>query len=86
MRPLTKYTKGNPFKKNSGGAVEVVGRLSRIDLTDGLVEGGELTDVSGALSWYINATTRVELNYIFASPKNQGSANIFLLRVQYNPW
>jgi phosphate-selective porin OprO/OprP len=86
LRPLTKYTKGNPFKKRNGGAWELVGRLSRVDLTDGLVEGGELTDVSAALSWYINATSRVELNYIYASPKNQGSANIILLRVQYNPW
>ena len=85
-RPLTKYTGGNPFKKKNGGAWELVGRVSRVDLTDGLIEGGELTDVSGALSWYINATTRVELNYIYASPKNQGAANIFLFRVQYQPW
>ena len=85
-RPLKKYTGGNPFKKRNGGAWEVVGRLSRIDLTDGLIDGGELIDVSGALSWYINATTRVELNYVFASPKNQGAANILLLRVQYQPW
>jgi len=60
--------------------------LSRVDLTDGLVEGGELTDVSAALSWYINATARVELNYVYANPKNHGTANIILLRVQYNPW
>ncbi len=86
LRPLTKYTGGNPFKKRNGGAWELVGRLSRIDLTDGLVEGGELTDFSAALSWYINATARIQLNYIYASPQNQGSANIILLRVQYNPW
>ena len=85
-RPLIKYGGGNPFKKKNGGAWELVGRLSRVDLTDGLIEGGELVDVSGALNWYINATTRVELNYIHASPKNQGAANIFLLRVQYQPW
>ena len=86
MRPLTKYTKGNPFRKRNGGAWELVGRLSRVDLTSGLVEGGEMTNISGALSWYINATSRIELNYIHASPKNQGAANIFLLRVQYQPW
>jgi phosphate-selective porin OprO/OprP len=86
MRPIAKYSKGEPFKKKNGGAWEVVGRLSRVDLTDGLVEGGELTDINAALNWYPNATTRVELNYIYATPKNQGSANIFLLRVQYQPW
>ena len=85
-RPLNKYKGGNPFKKKNGGAWEVSGRLSRVDLTDGLIDGGELTDVSGSLNWYLNATTRVELNYIYASPKNQGAANIFLLRVQYQPW
>jgi phosphate-selective porin OprO/OprP len=85
-RPRNKYKGGNPFKKKNGGAWEVSGRLSRVDLTDGLIDGGELTDVSAALNWYINATTRVELNYVHASPKNQGAANIFLLRVQYQPW
>ena len=86
LLPQTKYTKGNPFKKRNGGAWEIVGRLSRVDLNDGLVEGGEMTDVSAALNWYLNATTRVGLNYIYASPKNQGAANIFLLRLQYRPW
>ena len=86
LLPQTKYTKGNPFKKRNGGAWEIVGRLSRVDLNDALVEGGELVDVSAALNWYLNATTRVQLNYIYASPKNQGAANIFLLRLQYRPW
>ncbi len=85
-RPTLKYTKGNPFKKRNGGAWEVVGRLSTIDLTDGLVEGGDLTDISAALSWYPNATTRIEFNYIFANPKDRGSANIFLMRLQFQPW
>jgi phosphate-selective porin OprO/OprP len=41
-RPLIKYGGGNPFKKKNGGAWELVGRLSRVDLTDGLIDGGEL--------------------------------------------
>jgi phosphate-selective porin OprO/OprP len=86
LLPETKYAKGNPLKKKNGGAWEVVGRLSRVDLTNGLVEGGELIDISAALNWYLNATTRVQLNYIYASPKDRGAANILLLRVQYQPW
>ena len=86
MRPFAKYSGGNPFKKKNGGAWEVVGRLSRVDLTDGLVEGGELTDFTAALSWYPNATTRIEFNYIHTVPKDRGSANIFLMRLQYQPW
>jgi phosphate-selective porin OprO/OprP len=86
MRPRNKFVKGSPFKKKNGGAWEIVGRLSRVDLTDGDVKGGELTDLSAALNWYPNATTRFQLNYIHASPKDRGSANIFLLRLQYQPW
>jgi phosphate-selective porin OprO/OprP len=86
VRPASKYRKGNPFKRKNGGAVGVVGRLSRIDLTDGAVEGGEMTDVSAGLSWFPNATTRIELNYVYASPKGQGVANIFMLRLRYQPW
>ncbi len=85
-RPSAKYSGGNPFKKKNGGAWEVVGRISTIDLTDGLVEGGELIDFTAALSWYPNATTRIEFNYIHAAPKDRGSANIFLMRLQYQPW
>jgi phosphate-selective porin OprO/OprP len=86
VRPDRKYSGGNPFKKKNGGAWELVGRLSSIDLNDGLVEGGELSDLSVALGWYPNATTRIELNAIHASPKDRGSANIFILRLQYQPW
>ncbi len=86
LRPDRKYTRGNPFKKKNGGAWEVVGRISTIDLTDGLIEGGELSDYSASLNWYINATSRVEFNYIYANPRDHGAANIFLMRLQFQPW
>jgi phosphate-selective porin OprO/OprP len=86
VRPERKYSGGNPFKKKNGGAWELVGRHSSIDLNEGLVEGGNLSDTSVALSWYPNATTRVEFNYIRANPRDRGSANIFLMRLQYQPW
>jgi phosphate-selective porin OprO/OprP len=86
MEPDKNYRGGNPFKKKNGGAWEIVGRVSRVDLTDAEVDGGILTDISAALNWYVNPTTRIVLNYIYASPKNRGAANIFLLRLQYIPW
>ena len=84
--PLTKYGGGNPFRKRNGGAWEVAGRISHLDLDDGMIEGGKLTDFSAALNWYVNATVRVKLNYIYARPTDRGSTNIILLRIQYNPW
>jgi hypothetical protein len=48
--------------------------------------GSALTDFSAGLSCYIDATSKVMLNYIFARPEDQGSANIVVLRVQFNPW
>lgn len=86
LRPRTKYAGGNPFRTKNGGAWEIAGRLSRVDLTDGAVRGGILADFTAALSWYPNATTRVSLNYVRARPKNRGTANIGLLRVQFQPW
>jgi phosphate-selective porin len=84
--PSIKYRGGNPFKKANGGAWEVAGRISSLDLNDGLIEGGELTDFSAGLSWYIDASSKVMLNYIHAKPRDRGSANIVVLRVQWNPW
>ena len=86
LRPRHKYGGGNPFKKENGGAWEVVGRVSSVDLTSGEIDGGELIDLSGALNWYINATTRIQLNYVHARPKDRGTANIVLLRLQFQPW
>lgn len=86
VRPLTKYANGSPFRKRQSGAWEVAGRISRVDLDDGLIEGGRLRDLGVALNWYVNATARIGLNYIRAEPDDRGSANIFVLRLQYNPW
>jgi phosphate-selective porin OprO/OprP len=86
LRPEENFRKGNPFNPKSGGAWELVGRISAVDLTDGEIEGGQLTDVSAALNWYISAATRLQFNYVRAIPKDRGAANIFLLRLQYNPW
>jgi phosphate-selective porin OprO/OprP len=86
LQPENNFRKGNPLRPKSGGAWELVGRISAVDLNSGEIEGGQLTDYSAALNWYLNAATRVQLNYVRAVPKDRGAANIFLLRLQYNPW
>lgn len=74
-----------PFGKDGGtGAWEVLVRYSRLDLTDALINGGELNDITFGLNWYLNNNTRVMFNYIYAdrSDIDNGTANIIQTRFQ----
>jgi phosphate-selective porin OprO/OprP len=84
-RPVT--WEEDPFrKKNHRGALEFVGRISTLDLSDGPVQGGEMTDLTLGANWYLTRGTRVMLNYIRSRVENgQGKANLFLFRYQFNP-
>lgn len=65
------------------GAWEAVGRWSHVDLDDGPVQGGTLTDLGVSLNWYPDRFRKVELNYTNADLEEGGSANILLLRLQW---
>ena len=63
----------NNFAPSRGhwGAVEVLGRISHLDLTDNDdefrgVRGGELTDLTLGANWYLNPRTKFQFNYIRA--------------------
>lgn len=86
LRPETNYHGGRLIDPLSGGAFEFTGRISHVDLSDGGVSGGKLTDYSLGVNWYATQPVRVQLNYIHAVPEDVGSSNIVLLRLQYNPW
>jgi len=86
QRPDRLFRKGNPFKRGTdGGALEVTLRYSTLDLNDGRATGGKLDDVSAGLNWYLTPATRVMLNYIYSDVADGGSANLVLLRYQFNP-
>lgn len=74
-----------PYGHDGGtGAWEVLLRYSQLDLTDALINGGELKDITFGLNWYLNNNTRVMFNYIHAnrSDIDNGTANIILTRFQ----
>lgn len=64
------------------GAWEVAARFARIDLTDPMVEGGELSDVTLGLNWYLNPYARIMFNYVHADLDNVGTSNAFMTRFQ----
>jgi phosphate-selective porin OprO/OprP len=49
------------------GAWEVAARYSYIDLNSGATQGGRMDDTTLALSWYLNAFSRLEFNYIHST-------------------
>jgi len=83
VRPEQNYRWGNPFKKASGGVWEVAGRFSTVDLTDGLVEGGTVRNLTLGVNWYLSTTTKLQANWIHSRVVDTGHANIWVVRFQY---
>ena len=68
--------------QNGWGAWEIALRYSQLDLNDQLINGGELRDVTLGLNWYLNPTTRLMWNYVFADRVELGEAHLFQTRFQ----
>ncbi len=69
-----------------GGVWELTARLSYINTNDGNINGGELTDVTAGVNWWLNSNTRFTFNYIHTwldkQPTGQSEADIFAVRAQ----
>lgn len=70
---VTKGTFGKIKPFNKYGAFETAVRLSRINLTDGPVRGGEEENVTLAINWYLNQYMRLMANYSWIN--NDGDAD-----------
>jgi phosphate-selective porin OprO/OprP len=86
VRPKRLFRGGNPFtRKGDCGALEIVGRYSWIDLSDGTVSGGEMHNAGLGLNWYLTHASRFMVNYIHSVLRDGGNANLLLVRFQFNP-
>lgn len=73
------------IEKGTWGAWEVASRYSNVDLNDKDITGGEMSNYTAALNWYLNNNTKLMANYIKVdTDQNAPTANddpsIFLLR------
>lgn len=78
----------NAFGDDNGlGAWEVAARISSLDLEDDGTDGGELEDLTFGVNWYLNANTRLMIDYIIAdltpaAGAPDGTTNILAFRWQ----
>lgn len=81
VKPKTNFMNGGI------GAWELAARWSWLDLNDSNVSGGEQTDITAAINWYLNPNYRLMFNYVYADVEDRsgfadGSADIIQARFQ----
>ncbi|WP_197444085.1 OprO/OprP family phosphate-selective porin [Maioricimonas rarisocia] len=63
------------FGTGYSGAWEVAARWSWINLNDANIQGGELTDLTLGLNWYLNRYFKAQFNYIHAILSSPGAGD-----------
>lgn len=80
----SKGTFGRVKPSSKSGAWEVAIRYSNLDLSDGVIDGGEMDNLTLGVNYYINSNARVMFNYINVEAENSvdDEPGIFLARAQ----
>ena len=76
-------------KRNFGpgkgpGAWEVALRYSVLDLTNGPIQGGRLSNITTAVNWHLNPIAKVLFNYVFGDLHQVGDTHALVTRLQLN--
>lgn len=86
---FSRVTPNSYFHPTEGGtgAWELALRYASLDLNDEAIEGGELSDITFGVNWYLNPNMRVMFNYVYADLEDRAdvtddSANVFQARFQ----
>ena len=73
---------GTTYGKDGKGAMELVFRVSNVNLNDAGVTGGEQDNMSVGFNWYLNPATRFMLNFVNADIDGVGDMDFVLVRWQ----
>jgi phosphate-selective porin OprO/OprP len=82
------FSRTKPKKNYSAaggpGAWEAKARYSELDLSDSDVTGGELSNVTAGLNWYLNPNTKIMWDYVHADKDDVGQADMLMMRLQFD--
>ena len=81
---FSRFVPRRPFDPAAGGygAWMLLARYARLDLNDGDVRGGLLSDVTFGLNWYLSGNAQLMWNYTIADLADAGTMGIVQMRLQ----
>lgn len=68
--------------EDGAGAVALAFRYAKLDLNDGAYQGGQLTDYTAGINWYLNPNARIMVNYLIGNVADGGRGHILQTRFQ----
>ena len=84
-KPCCNFLSGSRLSGKDGGkgcccwgALELVARYDTLDLNDGTVAGGEMTNIAAGLNWYLNPNARIMFDVVFSNVKDRSSGGVVI--------